>query len=126
AIDLRRFTFYLWAGSAYLALWLFVDMATHPAEFRLWALNEIWRAVYIVVVNYLFFEYTLLQLSRKRIFRSFVLIVVQVFLFSFGLYAWRNVGIKLGIHTSFTTYSTFSSGVGDQFGASLFSFLFFV
>ena len=125
SIDRERFKLYLWVGFAYLLLWLFVDLASHPKTFLLWFLNEIWRAAYIVVVNYLFFEYTLPKLSRKRILRSLFLLAFQFFLYSFGLYAWRYLGIQLHIHTSFKTYPSLSSGVADQFGSSIFSIFFF-
>lgn len=125
SIDRERFKLYIRIGLAYLLLWLFVDLASHPKSFLLWSLNEIWRAVYIVVVNYLFFEYTLPKLSRKRILRSFFILAVQFFLYSFGLYAWRYLGIQLHIHTAFKTYPSLSEGVSDQFGDSIFSIFFF-
>ncbi|MFD3001469.1 sensor histidine kinase [Pontibacter toksunensis] len=125
ALDIKRFRFYLGVGAAYLSLWLFVDLVSHPEAFRLWASNEFWRALYIVIVNILFFEYTLPRLSRKRIFRSAFLALGQFFLYSFGLYGWRYLGIQLGVHTAFKTYSSFPEGVGDQFGAGVFSVLFF-
>ncbi len=112
-------------GAAYLGLWLFVDLVTHTAQFPLWAVNEIWRAVYIAAANIIFFEFTLPRISRRKKLKSLALLLGQFFLFSFGLYAWRALGIQAGIHTSFITYSTFSHGLGDQFGASIFSVVFF-
>ncbi|RNI31081.1 sensor histidine kinase [Rufibacter latericius] len=124
-LDPKRLKLFLWIGAAYLALWLLVDLAQHPDAFGGWALNEIWRAVYIVFVNFLFFEYTLPKLSRKRIFRSILLLLGQFFFYSFGLYAWRELGIQVGIHTSFATYTSFGHGLGEQFGAGIFSIVFF-
>jgi len=124
-INIKRTRFYLLTGSAYLLLWLFVDLMTHPDKFHLWALNEVWRALYIVPVIYIFFEFILPQLSIKRIVRTVLLMALQLFLFSFGQYAWREIGIKLHIHTPFASYQTCGEGVGEQFGASLFAVLFF-
>ncbi len=124
-IDIKRFKFYMWVGLAYLLVWLIVDLVSHPEAFLLWSLNEIWRAAYIVFINYLFFEYTLHELSRKRMLRSLFLLAVQFFLYSFGLYAWRYIGIELHIHTSFKPYPSLSYGVSDQCGSSIFSIFFF-
>jgi hypothetical protein len=122
---IMRLRLYLWIGLAYLALWLIVDLASHPDTFRLWFWNEIWRVPYIVFINYLFFEHCLPQLSRKRIVRSILLLFGQFLLYSFGLYGWRSLGIQLGIHTPFITYPSFPEGVGEQFGAGIFSIIFF-
>lgn len=124
-IDIKHARFYLLTGSAYLMLWLFVDLIQYPDKFHLWALNEVWRALYIVPIIYIFFEFILPQLSIKRIIKSVLLMVLQLFLFSFGMYAWREIGINLHIHTPFVSYTTCGQGVGEQFGASLFAVLFF-
>lgn len=124
-IDIKRFKFYMWVGVAYLLVWLIVDLVNHPEVFLLWSLNEIWRAAYIVFINYFFFECTLHELSRKRMLRSLFFLAVQFFLYSFGLYAWRYIGIELHIHTSFKTYPSLSYGVFDQCGSSIFSIFFF-
>lgn len=124
-MDLKKIKFYLWIGGAYLVLWMFVDLVSHPDNFLLWWANEIWRAIYIVVVIYFFYEFTLKKINRKRILYSIFLLGIQVFLFSFGLYGWRALGIELNIYTPFTTYNSCGNGVGDQFGASLFAIVFF-
>jgi len=125
SINKDRFKFYIRIGLGYLLLWLFVDLVTKTDLFHKYFWNELWRAIYIVVANYLFFEYTVPRLSRKRIFKSFVLIVAQIFVFSYGAYVWRSLGIQLNIHTVFQAYETRSEGVSDQFSDSMFSIFFF-
>ncbi len=122
---MKRFKFYLRVGAVWLLLWLFNSLINHTETFFLQSLNEIWRAVYIVVVIYFFFEYTLPRLSRKKILRTVFLLAFQLFLFSFGLYAWRDLGIQIHIHTPFVTYSSCPQGVGEQFGSSIFAVFFF-
>jgi len=123
--DKKQFRFYLWIGLAYLLLWLFIDLVSETETFLPRSVNEIWRVVYIIAVNYLFFEFTLPRFSRKKILRSFFLLVFTIFLFSYGLYAWRSFGISLHIYTPYKTYSTVSHGVSEQFGEGIFSLLFF-
>lgn len=121
----KKYRFYLWVGLAYLILWLLVDLGSHPTQFSGYFVNEIWRALYIIPLNYLFFEYILPKLSTKRIVLSFLLIVLSIFLYGTGLYIWRSIGVALGIHTEFKIYPTVSHAVSDQFGAGLFSLFFF-
>src|SRR3954462_465205 len=115
AINIKQFKFYLWVGLAYLGLWLFVDLTSHPESFFLRAANELWRLFYIVAINYLFLEYTIPRLSRKHIIRSFFLLLFQLLLYSWCLYAWRALGIQLHIYTPYKIYLSIEHGVSDQF-----------
>ena len=123
--NIKHLMFYLFTGSAYFVLWLIIGLSQHPKEFHLWTLNELWQTIYIVPVIYLFFEYTLPNLSRKRIVRSFLLLLLQFFLFSFGKYIWKNLGVFLSVYTPFKTYPDCIHGVGEQLGISIFSLFFF-
>jgi len=123
--DLRRFKFYAWVGLAYLLLWLMSESANHPDTFDARCLNNIWRAVYIVVVNYVFFEYTLPHLSRKHIFKSLLLLAGQFLLYSFGLYAWRSIGVALHIWTPLITHDSLLDAVCYYFPYSVISVFFF-
>ena len=124
-IDLNRFKFYVWVGLAYLLLWLFSELVSYPETFqpRFW--NNTWRAVYIVVVNYVFFEYTLPHLSRRHIFRSLLLLAGQFLLYSFGLYGWRSLGVLLHIWTPLITHDSLLDGVCYYFPYSVASVFFF-
>ena len=124
-IDIKHLKFYLWTGAAYFILALIINLSQHPGPFLLWVINEIWKASYILVVIYLFFEFTLPRLSKKKIFRSLALFAAQLFLFSFGLYFWLLFGTLLYIYTDFIHYPDCIHGVGDQFGASIFAIFIF-
>src|SRR5215213_3591744 len=125
ALDIKRLKFYLWIGLGYLLLWLFVDLASGRETFFLRAVNEIWKAVYIVIINYLLFEFILPELSRKKIIRSFFLIVLTFFLYSLGFYAWRSLGVGIQVYTPYKIYARISHGVSELFGEGIFSILFF-
>jgi sensor histidine kinase YesM len=121
----KRYRFYLWVGLAYLMLWLLIDLSNHPNQFSQYFLNEIWRALYIIPLNYMFFEYTLRKLSTRRILLSIFLIALTLFLMGTGLYIWRSIGIAVGIYTQIKTFPDVSHAISEQFGAGLFSLLFF-
>jgi len=125
AVSNKQFRFYLKIGLGYLLLWLFVDLVSETHTFFPRAVNEIWRAIYIVPLNYLFFEFILPRLSKKKILQSFFLVACMIFLYSYVFYIWRFLGISAHIYTPYKTYSDPSHAVGDQFGEGIFSILFF-
>ncbi len=123
--DIKRFQLYLWIGFAYTLLWMFKDLVSEPQTFLERWVNEIWRSLYIIVANFIFFEYILAFISRKRILLSLLALAAQFLIFSFGLYAWRAIGIQLHIWSVFKTYPSFLDGVCDQFSSSVAAIFFF-
>jgi two-component system, LytTR family, sensor kinase len=126
--DIRRLIFYLWVGLVFLLLWLYHDYHTYPkSQFPQWAINEIWRTFYIITINFLFFELILPRLVFRdaRIILSLFAILILVFLFSFGLYSWRETGIALKIWTSFATYKSLTEGIFRQAYGVTSSLVFF-
>jgi len=124
---LNRLKFYLWVGLAFLLLWLFNSWINFPGTFLLQSVNEIWRVVYIIIINFIFFEYTLpyIKITWKKIHITILVLLVQLLFYSFGLYAWRHIGIQLHIYTDLKAYDSLARGVSDQFSGGLFSFFFF-
>jgi two-component system, LytTR family, sensor kinase len=126
--DIKRLEFYLWVGLVYLVIWLIKAAADHPDEF--WperAANEFWRAIYIVAVNYFFFEYILPYIQRnwKKILLPLLAILGQLFLYGVGLYIWRSIGIRLGLFTDFSHFPNVSIAVEHQMSAGMASLFFF-
>jgi len=124
-IEAKQFGFYLWVGLVYLMIWLFGESIMYPETIGPRTANNIWRAIYIIVVNYIFFEKLLPQISRKNILKSFFILGVQFLLYSFGLFAWRFVGIQLHIYTSLKSHSALIDGVCYHFPYAIWSFFFF-
>ena len=124
-LSFKRFKFYLIVGSFFIMIWMFSALVQHPEQFVSRTINELWRALYLVPVVYFFYEYTIDYISRKRIIRSFFLLVFQLFLFSTGMYIWRSLGIALHIHTVYKIYESREHAVSDLFGNSVFAIVFF-
>jgi len=106
SINKQQFKFYLWVGTFWLLLWVFSASLNSSEIFVPQSLNEIWRVLYIVVVNFIFFEYSLPFIIKKRssilfnILIGILLISIQFILVSFGLYGWKSLGQHLYIYTS--------------------------
>ena len=123
--NIKHLKFYLWAGAAYIFLCVAIDASMYHGPFLFHLFDAAWQALYMVPVIYLLFEYVIPRLSRKKIFKSAFLLIIQILLFSFGLYAWRFLGIQIHVHTPFINYASCSKGVSDQFGKSIFAALVF-
>lgn len=101
----KQFQFYLWTGAVWLALWVFGSFLYSPEIFFLQSLNEVWRVVYLVSVNFIFFEYGLPFFLKKRtsviyyVFIGVPLITVLFSVLSLGLYLWQLLGTQLHIYT---------------------------
>src|SRR5687768_15753219 len=122
-----RLRLFLWIGFAWFLLWEFNNLANYPTQFLPRTINELWRIGYIIAINFIFFEYTIPFITQKRgnifihILLALFVIWVQLMFYSFGLYAWRALGIGLGIYTPFRSDSTINHGVTYQFQSSVAS-----
>jgi sensor histidine kinase YesM len=131
SIDRKLLKFYLWVAVAWIILWLFINLVNEKESFLVRIPNEIWRTVYLVVVNFIFFEYAWPFITKKRKY-IFFNIVIGLFLFwltmmlvSYGLYAWRQIGIALHIYTGLREVETLSHAVAFQTQGGVMSLFVF-
>jgi two-component system, LytTR family, sensor kinase len=124
-LDIQRFRFYLWVGLAYFTVGVLFSLHDMKTSFGRHFLNESWFAFYVLFVNYWFFEYVLPGLSFRRFFRSVLLIMLQIFLWAWLAYGWRELGISTGVFTPLTTFKSTGQAVGHQMGESIGSVFFF-
>lgn len=123
--------FYVWTGIAYLLFWILIDLGNSEDSPGLRVFNNIWRAIYITFINFIFFEYILPYIRRKRASIIFNILIgiffvwVQLMLCTFVLYAWRAIGIGLHVYTSLREFKSVNEGVGYSAPAGIFSLLFF-
>src|SRR5688572_30355850 len=129
--DKKLLRFYLWVGLAFLFIWLFHELTSNPEIFYERAVNNIWRLVYVIVLNFILFEYTVPFIGKKRKFLLYnILIAIPIIflylmLYSWGLYAWRLIGIGINIYTPLTTFDSTEHGVTEQMSYSVMSVFFF-
>lgn len=123
----ERFKLYIRIGAAYLLLSSIRELSNTPELFIKKVVNNTWLVTYLIVLNFVFFEYTLpfIRLSWKRILIAPFLLFAHLLFYSFGFYAWRHIGIGIHIYFSLKTYSSALEGVSNHFGYSISSVLFF-
>lgn len=124
-IDLKRFRLYGWIGLAFFLLRAFADIAPHPDEWLVRLFNNLWAAIFVTVLNAIFFEYTWSKLHWKYAGPAVLLILAHLFLYSWGPYFWRNIGTGLHIYTPLKKYLSVSDNIAERMSYSMESLLFF-
>lgn len=115
--NIKRFQFYLLVGAIWLLLWIFAAFLNNPETFKPQSLNEIWRFLYLVGCNFIFFEYWVPYILKKKssllfnILIGILLVAIQLILISFGLYCWKYIGMQLHIYTSLRHVTLFPDGL---------------
>ncbi len=123
----ERVKIYLWLSVAYLVLMLFIDLIKNQDTFWERRVNHVWLISYLIVFNFILFEYTLpfIKLTWKRILLVPLLIWIHLMMYSFGFYAWRHIGIQLHIYFELKTIPSILKGVAYYVPYSFSSILFF-
>jgi two-component system LytT family sensor kinase len=102
---IKGLQFYLWMGAVWLLLWILSASLNNSETFVTQSLNEIWRAIFLVAVNLIFFEYSLPFIQKKRttilynILIGILLVSLQFILLSVAVVVWKYLGMQLHIFT---------------------------
>lgn len=126
-INIKRPAVYGWITLAYGVLSVLHNLSQNDGHAGARTINDTWRLLYVIPVIYLFFEYTAPGLSWKRFWRALLLFPVYLFLFSGGLYLWRQLGVVIGLYTPIpagshdvSTQMEFSTGAFFFYGVILY------
>ncbi len=127
AFNKKRWILYIRIGVAYLLFWLFIDLVRHPETFLKRIVNNTWLIMYLVVMNYILFEYTVpfIRLRLTRMLAAPFLLFGHLILASFGFYAWRHIGVASGIYFSLKTHPSIEKAIEYHIPYSLLSMFFF-
>jgi len=131
SFDIKLVKFYLWVGVGYFFLGLFSILGSYPGKFFPVVFNNIWAVVYVIPLNFILFEYTIPLVLRKRkaiiynILLGILLLWVHLMFYSYGSYAWRQLGIQLHIYTALRTFSSLDHALETNMAYSAGSIFFF-
>ena len=131
AFDKKKFIFYLWVALAFCLLSLISVLVNYQDTFFVRMLNYVWATIYLTALNFIFFEYAIPYIRRKRkyylpwILLAIFLLWCFLMLYSFGLYFWRYIGIQLHIYTGLKEFTTITHGVAYHVPLSFSSIIFY-
>lgn len=123
-VNPKRLKLYLWAALAFFVLGCLTDLAEEHSTYFQRVLDDGWRVIYVTIINYFLFEVTLPKLTWKETFMSALRVLGYIFIYSFGLYGWRGIGIAIHIYTPFNE-KPHEDQVAVQMGYSVGSVIFF-
>lgn len=130
-IDRDRIKLYTWMGLGYFLLGILTTWANYPNNSVAVIANNFWGVLYLIILNFILFEYTLPYILKKRktvlynIFSAILLLFVHMILYSYGSYLWRSIGIRLGIYTALATYPSLDKALQNQMAYSAGSIFLF-
>src|SRR5438105_13102617 len=131
SLDKKLVKFYLWVGLGYFLLDLFHTLKDYPCKFFPIVFNNLWGVVYVIALNFILFEYTIPFVLKKRrtivynILLGILLLWIYLMFYSYGLYAWRLLGIQLHVYTALEAYSSLDQALEDQMAYSTGSIFLF-
>ena len=126
----KQIIFYMWLGLIYLLLWTWHDITSFDATILQAFLNNVWRIPYVLVVNFMFLEYTVPFVLQKRayilynILLGIVALWFYALLWSFGLYGWRGFGVGLHIYTPLGPRGIRANVISSQMAFSVGAVIF--
>jgi len=129
--DKKLVRFYLWVAFAFVVIGILGMAEDYPGEFFHIALNNIWATIYLTILNFILFEYSVPFVLKRRktvlfnIFTGILLLFVHLMLYSYGSYAWRALGLQIHFYTSLATYDTVDEALQNQMVFSMTSVLIF-
>jgi sensor histidine kinase YesM len=129
-INIKNLRLYLWIGAVYLGLATLSDLARDHKTIGITFWNDLWRTIYIVAISILLYEYIIPYIRNKKGFLkktalSTGTLLLYIFFFTLGIYAWRGIGIVFHIFTPLVEFSSVSEAASELFGLTLFSVIFF-
>lgn len=129
--DIKKIKFYLWLAVGYFFIGLFNTWAKYSDQFFASVFNNIWGIIYLIVVNYILFEYSIPFVLKKRatiiynILLAILLIGSFMILYSYGAYVWRLLGIQLGVYTVLKDFKDVKHVLENLMAYSMASVFFF-
>jgi len=124
-VDIKRIQLYLWIGLAFLFLRVLGEFHEHRDMFFQRLLDNTWRGIFLIVVNYFLFENALRRMGWKKMDISVLLVFMYILLYSCGLYLWTSIGTGLNIFPAAIVFPVPSHRIADQMGYSTASVFFF-
>lgn len=131
SIDSKKAKFFLYLGLGYLFLGVVSTVGKYPDKLFFVVFNNAWSVIYLIVVNFILFEYSVPFVLKKRhfviynILLGILLLFVYMMLYSYGSYVWRQIGIQLHIYTALREFSSLDHLLENQMGYSVGSLVLF-
>jgi sensor histidine kinase YesM len=122
---------YIWAVVAFFSISFGHSVLKNPESFFAVLFNNLWHIAYVIVLNFILFEYSIPFVLRKRktiiynILLGILLLFLYMMFYSYGAYVWRLLGIQMHIYNPLATLKSLDLLLEDQMAYSMGSVFFF-
>ncbi len=122
---------YIWATLLFFFISFAHNIINYPERFFAVLFNNFWHIAYVIVLNFILFEYSVPFVLRKRktiiynILPGILLLWLYMMMYSCGSHIWRLVGIQLHIYTPLAVFKSLSHLLENQMAYSAGSVFFF-
>jgi len=116
---------YLGMGLAYFFMGFINTIGKYPNQVLPVVFNNVWGVSYLIVINFILFEYAVPYVIMKRkfivinILTGFLLAFVFMIVFSYGSKVWRDAGIGIHVYTELKAFDSLSKLLENQMGYSM-------
>ncbi len=130
-VAIKPFTFYLWLALVYFLLSVVHSLGTYPGRFFPVVINNFWGIIYVTVLNYLLFEYSVPYVLRRRkfiisnILLGILFLWIYMMLYSYGSYLWRKFGVQVGVYIPLKEFGSLKQGLANRMEHSVGSVFLF-
>jgi two-component system LytT family sensor kinase len=100
-LDIKRFKLYAWVGFAIVCMCTIQETHIGHTKFGQAVLNCIWLTLWLTLVNYVLYEYTVPRLRWRKFYLALLLIPWYLFLFTEGFHLWAKLGFLLHINKDY-------------------------
>lgn len=131
SVNTTAIIFYILIAIAYCSLWVLGHLSKYPDQKAELLVNNIWRTIYVTGINFIFFEFSLPFVLRRRrfivynILLAIMILWLYLMLWAFGLHAWRRFGMVLHIYARMIVYDSVEHELESQMAFSVGSVFFF-
>ena len=122
---------YIWAVPVFFIITFGHSLSNYTGNFIALLFNNLWNIIYVIVLNFILFEYSVPFVFRKRkiliynILIGILLLFLYMMLYSYGAHAWRLLGIQLHIYTPLGALKSLEQLLESRMGYSVGSIFFF-
>ncbi len=131
SIDRKTVKFYLWLGVGYFFIGFLNTIAKYPDQFVPVVFNNLWGLMYVTVLNFILFEYTVPFVLKRRetviynILLGIFFLFVCMMLYSYSAYGWKLLGVQLRVYTRLAEFPSVAKAVANQMAYSVGGIFFF-
>jgi sensor histidine kinase YesM len=112
-ISREQVRLYLIMTLIFSAFVLLNEFINYRETFGTRVVNNTWLLVFVIVNNFILFEFTIPFLTRswKRMLMIPVFLFFYLILYSYGFYLWRGLGILIHYYTAIGTFKSLSKAL---------------